>query len=413
MQGVTGMLYKRGRTWWVKFKINGRTIRKSCGTSDRAAAAVESARLRVKEADSGRRGPGCRMSELAAADIYRAKNESTDPLWPKALSYYWRNVLTHFGADQDPETIGAHEVKAYIYARRAAGCRNQTIRRELQALRRGIALMLERGRIAHSLQVWPKLKSDPKGAQAGQWHDPALIAVWMRHLTPDARDRVIFAILTGLRSKELERVRAEWVESTSDDALCPAVLRMPETATKTRQPRSIPLAAQALEIVRRRAGERGLVFAKMSHRTTFRAAARRIGYSDTIHLRDLRHVFATLAEQHDRKATQDMMGHTTERMTGGYLHSDAARVAAVGAAVAKTIGDTISGAQAMSESELSSGGRSRSRTCDIQLVRLPTPSNDGSLRDSERTEALEESQGSTEDGAQGRGHKKGQSGGVR
>jgi integrase len=312
------------------------------------------------------------MSALAAADLARAADDRTAQEWQNALDYYWRQLLAHFGPERDVATLRVEEVRAYVAARRAAGIKGQTIRREIQCLKRGVGIALERrdasGRpwLDRAPCPWPKVKGDaPDAAQRGKWHDPEVLSRWLAELEPAARDAVTFAVLTGVRATELTRVSVDWIEPAPPGADCAAFLRMPAASTKTRTERLVPLSAEAENILRRRGS-----FGVACHRRSMVAAARRIGYGRTITLRDLRHVFGTIAERSDRKAAQDALGHTTERMTARYLHSDEQRLAAVGAAVAAAIGGGHrGGAPHDDENAKSAGGRRGFRTHGIQLVR--------------------------------------------
>jgi integrase len=319
------------------------------------------------------------MSQLAAADISRARGEDVVEEWAKTLeNVYWRNLLTHFGAERDPGTLIYDEIEAYVSVRRRKD-RGQTVRREIQALKRGIEIAIRRQWLDRPPCTFPKVRSDPPDRkQAGKWHDPSVLQQWLAELEPVARDAITFALLTGVRARELARVTSDWIESLTEGVF----LRLPAEAAKTGKERLIPLSNEAHELLARCKS-----FGGACHRRTMIAAARRIGYNRTVTLRDLRHVFATIAEQHDRKAAQDALGHTTERMTSRYLHSDPSRLAAIGAVVSLAFkGGTVEGAQPITENDVSTGGRRGFRTHGIQLVRpatLPTPAESQEIESSE------------------------------
>jgi integrase len=372
------MLYKRGDIWWTQFKSGGERVRHSCGAGDRKAALVEAARLKVEYARVAPRRGACQMSQLAAADIARARGDGVVDAWAQTLeNVYWRNLLKHFGADRDPGTLTYDEVDGYVGVRRRKD-RGQTVRREIQALKRGIEIAIRRQWLERPPCPFPKVRSDPPDRQqAGKWHDPEVLRRWLAEIDPKARDAITFALLTGVRSRELSRVRSDWIEELPEGVF----LHIPAEAAKTGKERLVPLSADAHELLKR-----CKAFGTVCHRRTMVAAARRIGYDRDITLRDLRHVFATLAEKHDRKAAQDALGHTTERMTIRYLHSDPSRLHAIGDLVSKAIGATIGGPQSITESAENVGGRRGFRTHGIQLVR---PKSERNSAESQETESHE------------------------
>ena len=366
------MLYQRGTTWWTQFKHAGKTIRKSCGTSDRRAAAIEAARIRVEYVDSSAPPTkGCKLEQLAGADILRAQQTVSNPSSVTALEYSWRQLLVHFGSDCDPEQIDYDMMTDYVQARRGQGAKGQTIRREAVAFARAAQIAYRRGWIKKLPPEWPVIRSDaPDPKQRGKWHPLDIVQKWIKEVTPAARDEILFTLYTGLRYTEIKKATAEWIEPAPPGYTCPAILRVPATAAKTRLERVIPLHQAALEILQRRK-----YFTPEKHYKTMEAAARRIGYNQNITMRDLRHIAATIAEQKDRKAAQDMLGHTTEAMTVRYLHSDGKRLCDASAAIVEALGVTTEGTQEPPKTELSAGGQTGDRTPDVQLVRLEAMRN--------------------------------------
>ncbi len=358
------MLYKRDEIYWTKFKAGGEIHRLSCRTGNRAAALVEAARLKVEYAQrfagARRRQGGCHLSQLAAADLQRALAAGVDKdTRIKTLEWTWQQLLQHFGASCDPERITYDDVEIYIASRRNGRqvrrkiqntwkdmtviARGQTIKREIQALQRGLQIAKRRGWIMRSLDVWPRVTSDPpKAEQKGKYHPPEIIRAWLEELTPDARDSALFDVLTGLRGKELQRVQAGWVESLPLGYAVPAQLRIPAWASKTRHERCVALSQDALDILERRVRDdpgSPYVFSQKSHRRTMTSACARIGYDKNITMRDLRHTYSTIAMHGtaDAIAVQAMMGHSNLSMTMKYQSATLARTAAAGAAVAAAI----------------------------------------------------------------------------
>jgi hypothetical protein len=253
--------------------------------------------------------------------------------------------------------------------------RGTTIRRYLKTLWRGLRLSHSKGWIARLPVDWPEIEADdePSKAMAGQLHSPEVVGAWLAQLTQDARDEAELVTRTSLRGEQAKRWRHEWNALRTEGMhleQVPALVRFPRGSAKNkRRVMLIPVTAAAWAIVERRRAadpDSPYVLSQESHRRTYRSAieralaveverltaagvaepetdARRRGFGERIKRRDLRHYFATVAEQRsqDRKAVADIMGHTTMRTTERYLHSDEARVVAAMAAADTAIAGTL------------------------------------------------------------------------
>ena len=157
-------------------------------------------------------------------------------------------------------------------------------------------------------------------------------------------------VLTGLRATEARRLTWRWVEAAPPGLGLPAVLRVPAEAAKGRRERVVGLVPAALELLEAARRGRGDEEALMpgSHRRAFATAARRVGYSRTITLRDLRHCHATWAARGtgDAAAAQAALGHADLAVTQRYLTASLEGVAGAAVAVADLLavsgsGDTL------------------------------------------------------------------------
>lgn len=370
-------LYRRPRSphWWYRFQLHGREYRGSTRTGDRRAATVEERRRRaIAEAspsDRGARG-SVDVAQLAEWDASRALAEGVAESRAQTLEWIWTPVAAHFGATPVHQ-IDHERITGYVATRRASGVRGQTIRREVQALRRGLGIAKRRGLIL-TVPDAPRIRSDaPSPAARGRLHPPAVLAQWIAALPQDARDEVELALRTGLRAAELKRIRAEWVEPAPVGAATRYVLRVPAASAKTRCERVVGLTDAAAAIIRRRveaSPDSEHVLSQESHRRAYRTACATIGYAHRIKLRDLRHTFATLAVagSGDPWAALEALGHRDLRTTSLYQHSTEERAAATAAAAEKLL-DVGTLESAHSENV---GGRRGFRTHAPRLVR-PTP----------------------------------------
>lgn len=295
----------------------------------------------------------------------------------------WRLILKTLG-DLPVHTFAMKHLSEYISARRLRGTRGQTIRRELQALRRGFVLL----QIAPP-EPWPsartdkRLRSDPaKESQRGKTHDTAIVWQWLEELPQDAQDEALFIWLTGLRHEECKRVLPDWVRGAGEGSPVPAWLDLPAHATKTREARTVGLSTEALAIVQRRQKAPGIpVFSMRDHKRTFRSAAKRIGYIARITPRDLRHMHLTAGAwlTGDARAAMAAAGHRDLTMTQRYLHSTEHRTGEVARAVGELVGKA-GPAKGLLAAE--SVAKSSSEMVGATRFELATPSSQSSGQDS-------------------------------
>ena len=348
-------IYKRpgSRTWWTRFKVNGRRIRCSTGEADEPrartkAAAIESeARRNARQRGPAPIGGGPLIVELATADIESARARGVSAGTIETNTVHWRAIrwAEAFGGGHGRAGIVSHaSLKAYAIERREAGARGQTIRRELSMLRRALIDARNRGEIVNIPDPWPKIRSDaPHPTRRGREIPPHLVAKFLAELPDDGlRDTYAFALLTGLRAEEIHRLCLSWVEATPPGSPVPAMVRAPAYGTKTRREREVGLLPEALEILRRRPQDDldSPVFPAFDRRATVRAAAKRAGIAFVPTLRDCRTTHASVAAYStgDAKAVQAALGHSNLKTTDGYMRSTLSRTLSVPVAVAAALG---------------------------------------------------------------------------
>ena len=149
-------LYKRGKTWWADFSINGERFQKSLGTS-RWNAALEKKRELEGDAREGKLAPkarkfGARVSFGEAADRY--SEERLAHLAPRSVSTERERLkpLRAYFAGMTLAGISADSILAYIGHRKKAGASNRTVNMEIGILRR----ILKRARL------WARVSEDIK-----------------------------------------------------------------------------------------------------------------------------------------------------------------------------------------------------------------------------------------------------------
>lgn len=334
------MLYKRPRSavWWTEFTIRGQRVRKSTGATVLRQAKEEEIRLRARtqqSAPAARARGVAALSAIASADLKRALAGGATKDYLYSLGRYWDAVLDHFTPHYDITRLTHEALEHFMLTRRQAGLKGQSIIREMGCLRRAV-VVAKRKKWLTDLPEFPTVRRDaPDHAQSGKLHPPEMILAVLQRIPEDARDGMLFCLMTGLRKAELRRVRASWIEPAPPGADIAAILRLPASSTKTREERIVGLTIKIMSIVERRRVKGDLLFPRSNYAKTLKAACIALGYDKVITLRDMRHTFATIAalKSGDVRATQAAMGHSDMRMTEKYLSSTILRTANLGAAV--------------------------------------------------------------------------------
>lgn len=139
MKGRTGRgsLYLRGKTWWMKYYLNGRPYRETT-TTPSFSEAKRALAFRLADAACGW-ATDPRMRKLTVSDLLSLVQDDYQVNGRKSARRL-RAFATHLGRHfQRQPAIGITmaDIKRYIAARQKAGAANGTINRELGALRGG------------------------------------------------------------------------------------------------------------------------------------------------------------------------------------------------------------------------------------------------------------------------------------
>ncbi len=268
----------------------------------------------------------------------------------QSIEACWGHLCRHLSPELDPAAVTYDVVTGFVAARRKEGVRGQSIRKELQALKRALAIAHRRGSLDALPTQWPKLRADPpRQWQRGKLHPPEVIQAWLARLAeqcPEAHRQAQVGLRTGLRAEELRALTWDWVESAPAGTGVPALLRVPAEAAKTRRERVLGLTPECLGWIEdaRDTGSWDAPLFAIDHRKSFSSARKAIGYKKTITLRDLRHCHATWATQGtgDAAAAQAALGHSDLRTTQRYLTATVARTAGAAVAVADRLAASIS-----------------------------------------------------------------------
>ena len=319
-------LYKRQRTWWMRFDYRGQTVRRTTGTTDRRMAESIFAKVRVKMAE-GRYFDTLQEQDRTVAEMMaRYLTERSAFKAPKSYErdqQALKHLLPIFGdkclAEVTPKLLAAYKVQ-----RRTEGAAPATTNKELQVVRHAFNLA-EREWEWCRANPMRRVSMEPVYNQIDRWltveEEIRLLAVaptWLREI-------IVFALNTGMRQGEILAVAWRDVDFTRGTLV---VMK-----SKNRERRTLPLNNTVFALLvgkQATCGQsEGLVFTT-STRTPLKAryvvrafsnARNRAGIPD-FRFHDLRHTFATRLAQKsvDLYKIQRLLGHKTAMMTQRYAH---------------------------------------------------------------------------------------------
>lgn len=346
--------------WSCRFFIDKAEYRKATETSDvkRAEKAERAYRVYVESVAPKRQRGVETISGLKKLLVTEIEKLPVRERRANDIAEMFNKLERLLGADTDAALVCSRErMIAYIDARLAEGVGGQTIKRETQQLAR--ALRLAKFDVPGD---WPTARNTPKlrskktersKKQKGRVHPLPVLLLWLeavratRHRKTkhpgEAYDMALLSFLTGLRHEELRRITPEWVEPAPEGCGTAHLFRLPEDGTKDGDERVVGLPDVAFEIVvRRNKGACTPIFSDEEHKGAYRAASKKIGYHQNIHLRDMRKNHMTLAGflTSDARGVQDAAGHSDLNMTNRYMGSTVQRVTAVAAAVDSAVRET-------------------------------------------------------------------------
>lgn len=350
------MLYKRceceRKAWprcehvyWHKFKHRGQPLRRSTGQRDRKEAEKKAREERVeieRTSGPGGRRSGVALELLEGLDIKRVLDKGYGERREADIGGLWKPLLRILGSDRDVMSLTEADIDSYEGARRRESngrggtVRGQTIREEVQALRRGIRLAVRDRVIPRSPINWDLLETiesdEPDERQASKPWTDAEIRLAMKHLSKKALtagilDLCAFADEVGLRLEELRRYeKATWLRGRE--------LHVPATGAKTghKGARVITLKKSALRIAKRwpkfNIGKpnKALKLACIKAGLVTVDEAGRVLTGKVLTPRDLRAHRITKWAKISPLAAQRLAGHTNIATTSRYLHPDAALI---------------------------------------------------------------------------------------
>lgn len=228
------------KTWWAKWYVDGRPIRRSCKT-------------RVKEVAKAKlndwEGKGLR-GEIADPAVDRLR---FDDLLERVLADYRINGkrslewveqraahLKLSFAGRRATSISTPEIAAYVAKRQDEKAANATVNRELAILKRGFSLAIRAGLLSRRPYI-PRLRED----NARQGFIGPIEALAVRQALPeDLRPLFDFLYETGWRKQEALGLTWDRVDLQAGTA------RLTPEESKNREGRLVHLTPSLLEVLR-------------------------------------------------------------------------------------------------------------------------------------------------------------------
>lgn len=318
------MLYRRANSpfWWVRFQLDGREIRISTGTRDRAQA---------EEFETEARSRAWRQARLGERPVVKWEQATKRWLANTQKRSKWRDeaIIAWFGEHLagQPITNITTEVIEELRSLKADETSQSTANRYMAFLR--AMLRKELGSAAPKVPMYAIEKGEP---------------LWLTHVQFDRltkklplhlADMATFTVATGLRMRNVTHLTWDRVDIKRRH------MSVPGSRAKAGKPISVPLNDDALAVLKRWQGqhdERVFVFRGKpvddANGATFKAAAASIGLP-RLRWHDLRHTWASWHVQAGTPlhALQELGGWASYEMVKVYAHLSSGHLAKYAKAV--------------------------------------------------------------------------------
>ena len=275
-----GVIYRRGKVWWIKYSVNGRRRRES-SKSERDADAIKLLQRRVKEAARDQRRDPVAENRVTMAELFKALEsdyEANGRRSSATLAFRLAPLREAFGQDK-AKVITAARIARYASDRRAQGRQPATVNRELAALRRAFTIAVEQELLSAAAVPRVKLFAEHNARQGFiQRPDFDLVVVY---LPACLQDFARFAYGSGWRKGELATL--EWSAADKDDTR----ITLRREHSKNGEPRVLPLVGELAEIIARRRQAR-----TYTTRTGETALSVYVFHRDGVPIRDFRGAWA-------------------------------------------------------------------------------------------------------------------------
>jgi len=236
-----GRVFKRGKTWWIAFYVDGREQRESARTNDEAGA-QKCLRRKLKEVHAHELDPA--KPFISQRDRKRTVSDLMDALkadfdirgkWNPQARTNVEHVRSAFGETR-ATALRAEQVDEYIQRRLSEGSAKASINRVTQLLKQAFSLAeLPAPRI--------RRLDESDNVRRGFFTEGEVRLV-MANLPSELADFTLFAWLTGMRKGEIASLR--WEDFDGD------CIRLRAEDAKNGTARLVPLEGELVQLIERR-----------------------------------------------------------------------------------------------------------------------------------------------------------------
>jgi integrase len=311
-------LYKRGKTWWVRFTApDGTPVRESTKTdNDKLAEQYEAKRKHDLFMEDKMGIKADRSFSEASKHFLAVKDDLRSVNCYEQQLKWWAEQFKNVTLQKIDEDI----ITTAIMAKKQEGASNATLNRYLAALRATLN-EAERRRWIMRAPVIAEF-SEPKERVRWLTDEEAtnLLAACPEHW----RGMVRMSLATGLRQSNVRAMRWTWVDFERE------TLTIPGEFFKNGKDFAIPLSEEALAVLRAEQGKHdefvftwhGDPITQISH-TAWKATLARAGI-ENFRWHDMRHTWATRMTRKNvpTQALQKLGGWETMAMVNKYAHHD-------------------------------------------------------------------------------------------
>lgn len=315
-------VYKRGKTYWIKWYEDGKPTYESLKTQDKKEAMIAKAAKEL-ELRTGVTVAQANVTVAEFAEQYLLWHSGEYPWAAREMRYYFDSiVIPEFGkmrlASIDPQKVELwkHRRLGSIGHRSKRPVSRTTVNTELKKLKALINKAVEWGVIQRntiqSVRTLQRLDARPRSYFTTEQLQDIYAA--------DDRSAAMWQLLANTGMRVGEAMNLKWGDV---DASRIRVISTKEFHTKTRQWRDIPISPGAAAALERLRSNHEYVLprmCKMTLRTRFKKACEKAGVVGTPH--ELRHTFIShlVMQGVPIRTVQVLAGHKTISVTEQYAH---------------------------------------------------------------------------------------------
>lgn len=246
--------------WSISFYVNGKQIRESAGSPDRAVA-EKLLKRRLAQTEGGKPFIAPKAEKLRLREMldelktdYQHKENRSD------ISKRCEYLLEFFGADARALSITPDRIKAYVAKRKrdvlrrhgvAQPTSNGTINRDLAALQRAFALAIENRKLSHD-HAPGRMPLLPEAEPRQGFLERRDFERLRERLPEYLKLPIAFLYATGWRKGAMQS--RQWhdaeLERDADGVTIGGTLHLARKDSKNKQPYFLPITGELLEIIR-------------------------------------------------------------------------------------------------------------------------------------------------------------------